>query len=71
MSGNCLKRASFPAVCSRKVSSTRKPRVASRIAGLSASLRDVVPNLSSAASQVASVPGTPTDSPEETTSENG
>ena len=60
---NASKRGSFSAVCSRKVSSTTNPRAASRAAGSSSRRRLRLPHRSSAVSQVASVPGTPTDRP--------
>jgi hypothetical protein len=63
--------ASLSAVCCRKVSSTTKPSSASVIAPCSASDIGMVPNSSSARSQVDGVPGVPTESPLWTASWNG
>ena len=52
VAGNCRNRSSLPAVCDRKVSSTTKPCRARRVAGCSASASEIVPNSSSARSQV-------------------
>jgi hypothetical protein len=67
VAGNFRKRSALDAVCSEKFSSTVKPRAAIRSAGRSSRCRSIVPNSSAAVSQVASVPGTPTDAPELTT----
>ncbi len=58
-------------VWSWKVWSTTKPRVATRVAGFSASLRLMVPHCSRATCQVIGVPGTPADSPLLTASAKG
>ena len=71
VSGNAAKRAWLASVWSRKVWSTVNPFVARRMAGCNVSRRDSVPKRSSAASQVASVPGTPTERPDDTASANG
>ena len=63
VSGNAAKRAWLASVWSRKVWSTVNPFVARRMAGSSESRSDAVPKRSSAASHVASVPGTPTEQP--------
>ncbi len=57
------KRVSLSRVCWRNVSSTTKPREATLMAGASASAIDQVPHLSRARSQVAGVPGVPTETP--------
>ena len=60
---NASNRSRLSSVWERKVSSTTKPRSASRVAGRSASRRERLPHWSSAESQVAGVPGTPTETP--------
>ncbi len=60
---NASNRSRLSSTCWWNVSSTMKPRWASRMAGRSASSRSRVPHSSSAVSQVASVPGTPTATP--------
>ncbi|RBL85226.1 hypothetical protein DDE05_18525 [Streptomyces cavourensis] len=69
--GKSAKRAWLAAVCERKVSSTTKPSRARRSAGFSSVRRDLVPQASSARSQVAGVPGAPTERPLVTPSSNG
>ena len=60
---NAAKRTSLSRVCWRNVSSTLNPRRATLVAGASASPSDSVPQLPSALSQVARVPGVPTLAP--------
>lgn len=61
----------FIAVSARNWSSTTKLSSASRMAGSNAVASVMVPQPRSACSQVAAVPGTPTDKPELTTWSNG
>ena len=56
-------RSAFSSVWRWKVLSTRKPRRARSAAGCRASPSGTVPQRSSARSQVARVPGTPTETP--------
>ncbi|CAM5737584.1 hypothetical protein STENM223S_07463 [Streptomyces tendae] len=71
MSGKERNRCSLEAVWERKVSSTVKPCRASRSAGSSTVASFRVPHRSSAACQVAGVPGVPTDRPLVTASAKG
>ena len=63
MAGNAANRTLFSSVCLANVLSTLNPSVASLIAGFSASPRVQVPHRFIALSQVAGVPGTPTETP--------
>ncbi len=68
VSGNAAKRALLSSVWLRNVSSTTNPLRASSIDGASVRARERVPNRLSAESHVARVPGTPTATPDETSS---
>ncbi|CAO0834543.1 hypothetical protein SMICM17S_10350 [Streptomyces microflavus] len=69
--GKSANRAWLEAVWERKVPSTTKPSRARRSAGFNSVRRDLEPQVSSARSQVAGVPGVPTPRPLVTPSSNG
>ena len=58
-----LNRSALSVVCWLNVLSTTNPLRARLLAGASASAREIEPQRSSAACQVAGVPGTPTETP--------
>ena len=67
----CANLSALASTWSAKVWSTSKPSRASSAAGRSSERSDRLPQRSRASSQVATVPGVPTDSPLVTSSSNG